>query len=211
MPWYQDFFGEDYIRFHLCGEQWLEARTAPQCDFVVNELGLQPGARVLDLCCGQGRHSIELARRGFQVTGLDLSEYLLDLARQRARAVGVKVEFVRHDMRDLPWEGEFDAIMNLFTSFGYLESDEEDQRVLNVASLALRPGGRLLIDHKNREATSTMMGMSPRNWCEHDGHVILEQHEWDVLRARITMARTIIAPDGCRREDWLHLAHLRSL
>lgn len=45
-----------------------------------------------------------------------------------------------------------------------------------------------------------MMGMSPRNWCEHDGHVILEQHEWDVLRARITMARTIIAPDGCRRE-----------
>jgi len=200
MPWYQDFFGEDYMRFHLCGEQGLEERTAPQCDFVVGELGLQPGARVLDLCCGQGRHSIELARRGFRVTGLDLSEYLLDIARQRARDADVHVELVRRDMRDLPWEGEFDAIVNLFTSFGYLESDEEDQRVLDAACVALRPGGRLLIDHKNREATSSALGTNPRNWYEHDGHVILEQHEWDVLRARITMARTIIAPDGSRRE-----------
>jgi SAM-dependent methyltransferase len=200
MAWYEEFFGEDYIRFHLLGGQWLEERTAAQCDFVVTALDLQPGARVLDLCCGQGRASIELADRGFRVTGLDLSEYLLGLARQRTERSGAKVEFVRRDMRDLPWENEFDAVINLFTSFGYLESDDEDQRVVHAVRKSLRPGGRFLIDHKNRELTSRELGANPKNWYEHDGHLILEHHEWDVLRARIAVTRTIIAPDRSRRQ-----------
>ena len=198
MPWYEEFFGEDYMRFHLRGGEWLEERTNPQCDFVVSALALPPGARVLDLCCGQGRHAVELAHRGLQVTGLDLSEHLLSLAQRRAEEAGVQVEFVRRDMRDLPWENEFDAVLNLFTSFGYLETEEEDQRVLAAVARALRPEGRVMIDLMNREKLPT--GFRPKNWYEHEGRLVLENYEWDVLRARLTMTRTIVAPDGTRRE-----------
>jgi SAM-dependent methyltransferase len=200
MAWYQQFFGEDYMRFHLLGGEWLEERTAPQCDFVLSALELQPGARLLDLCCGQGRHAVELARRGFRVTGFDLSDYLLGLANDRAARAGIEVEFVRGDMRTLPWENEFDAVVNLFTSFGYLESDEEDQKVLCAVQRALRPGGRLLIDHIDRERSGALFGGGRKNWQEHEGHLILEQREWDVLRSRASMTRTVIPPDGPRRQ-----------
>jgi SAM-dependent methyltransferase len=200
MAWYEEFFGEDYMRFHLRGGEWLEERTGPQCDFVISALDLQPGARVLDLCCGQGRHAVELARRGFCVTGFDLSEYLLGLARERATEAGVDAEFVRGDMRELPWENEFDAVVLLFTAFGYLETDEEDERALQAIRVALRPGGVLLIDHPNRERTSSWLGSDRKDWWEGDGHTVLDEEEWDVLRSRITMTRTIIAPDGARRQ-----------
>jgi len=198
MAWYEGFFGEDYLRFHLQGGEWVEARTPGQCDFLVEALELQPGARVLDLCCGQGRVSVELARRGFTVTGLDLSEYLLGLAKERAEQAGVTVEWVPRDMRDLPWEGEFDAVVSVFTSFGYLETDEEDQKVLAAAQACLKPGGRLLLDVHNREQTA--LRFQPRSWAEHEGHIILDEETWDERRGRITMARTIIAPDGSRRQ-----------
>ncbi len=200
MAWYEEFFGEDYVRFHLRGGEWLEERTAPQCDFVVSALELKSGARVLDLCCGQGRHAVELARRGFQVAGLDLSEYLLGLARERAEQAGAEVEFVGCDMREIPWENEFDAVVNLFTSFGYLESDEEDEQVLHAVRTALRPGGRLLIDHHNREQTTSWFGQGRQLWDEHEGHILLENHDWDVAHSRVTMTRTIVASDGARRE-----------
>jgi len=200
MAWYEEFFGEDYMRFHLRGGGWLEERTVAQCDFVVSALELQPGARVLDLCCGQGRHAVELAKRGFRVTGFDLSEYLLGLGKERAEQTGVEVEFVRGDMRELPWESHFDAAINMFTSFGYLETDEQDERVLAAVREALRPGGLLLVDHHNRERTSSWLGNGRKDWWEGDGHMVLDQEDWDVLTSRVTMTRTIIGPDGARRE-----------
>jgi len=198
MLWYEEFFGDDYMRFHLRGGEWLEERTNPQCDFVVSALALAPAARVLDLCCGQGRHAVELARRGFRVSGLDLSEHLLGLAQQRADEAGVQVEFVRRDMRDLPWEDEFDAVINLFTSFGYLETEEEDQRVLEAICASLRPGGRLILDLMNRERL--LDRFQSKDWGEHEGHLVLDEHEWDVLAGRLQMKRTIVTPAGTRRE-----------
>ena len=200
MAWYEKFFGEDYIRFHLRGGEWLDERTIPQCDFVVSALELQPGARVLDLCCGQGRHAVELAKRGFGVTGFDLSEYLLGMAKERAREAAVEVEFVHGDMRELPWENKFDAVVLLFTAFGYLETDEEDERALQAIRAALRPGGLLLVDHHNRERTTSWLGNGRKDWWEGDGHMVLDQEDWDVRTSRITMTRTIIAPDGARRQ-----------
>jgi len=200
MAWYEEFFGEDYVRFHLRGGEWLEERKGSQCDFVVSALELQPGARLLDLCCGQGRHSVALAQRGYSVTGFDLSEYLLGLAKERAKEAGVEVEFVRGDMRELRWEEEFDAVISMFTSFGYLESDEEDERVLRGVGAALRPGGQFFVDHHNRERTTPWLGGGRKDWWEGDGHIVMEEDEWDVLRSRITMTRTIIAPDGGRRQ-----------
>jgi len=199
MPWYEEFFDEDYMRFHLCGgeEQWQ--RAPAECDFVISALNLRPGDRILDLCCGQGRHSVELARRGFRVTGLDLSEYLLGLAKAAAREAGVEAEFVRRDMRDLPWQEEFDAVLNLWTAFGYLECNEEDQRVLEAVSRALRPGGRLIMDLTNRDRAAGWRA-AWRDWREHDGYLILDEHSYDVLRGRETATRVIVGPNGLRRQ-----------
>jgi SAM-dependent methyltransferase len=198
VSWYEGFFGHDYLHFHLLGGEWLEERTAGQCDFLVTALGLEPGARVLDLCCGQGRHAVELARRGYAVTGLDLSEYLLGLAAERAERAGVSVEFVRRDMRDLPWTDEFDAVVNMFTAFGYLETDAEDEKVLHAVRRCLKPAGRLVLDLHNRELTAICF--RPRHWEEHEGHLILDDLRWDGPQGRLHLARTIIAPDGRRRE-----------
>lgn len=200
MAWYEEFFGEDYMRFHLRGGEREEQRALSECDFVASALELHPSARVLDLCCGQGRHAVELARRGFNVTGFDLSDFLLGLARDRAEKADVTVNFVRGDMRELPWENAFDAVVLLFTAFGYLETDEEDERSLQAIQVALRPGGLLLIDHHNRERTSSWLGDGRKDWWEGNGHTVLDQEEWDVLRSRITMTRTIIAPHAARRQ-----------
>ncbi len=200
MAWYEEFFGEDYMRFHLRGGEREERRALSECDFVISALDLHPGARVLDLCCGQGRHAVELARRGFNVTGFDLSDYLLGLARDRADKADVTVNFVRGDMRELPWENHFDAVVNMFTSFGYLETDEEDEKALRVMRGALRPGGKLLIDHHNRERTTPWLEHGRKDWAKHEGHIVLDQQEWNVCHSRIHVARTIIGPDGGRRE-----------
>ncbi len=198
MAWYEEFFGEDYMRFHLCGGERQDEGAPGECDFVVSALELQPGARVLDLCCGQGRHAIELAKRGFCVTGFDLSEYLLGLARDRAREAEVACEFVCGDMREIPWENEFEAVLNLFTAFGYLETDEEDEKALRAVARCLRPGGRAFLDLWNRDRSARHFPY--RGWYEHEGHIVLDQREWDWLTGRMNMTRTIVAPDGQRRE-----------
>ena len=202
MPWYEDFFDEDYMRFHLRGGAMHAERAPAECDFVVKALELKSDDRILDLCCGQGRHAVELARRGFEVTGADLSEYLLSRAKKAAEEAGVHVDFHRCDMRELPWEGEFDAVINMWTAFGYLESDEEDERVLRAVHRALRPGGRLLLDLPNREAFLKMIRQGQRNWFEHEGCLVLEEHTWDFERGRLRMDRIIMEPDWGRRHKW---------
>lgn len=108
-----------------------------------------PGAEILDLACGYGRLSIPLARRGYRVTGFDFSEPFLDLARREAGASGVDVTFVRGDMRHLDFEDRFDAVLNIFTSFGYFETTEEDLGVLRRIRRGLKEGGALLLDFVN--------------------------------------------------------------
>jgi SAM-dependent methyltransferase len=176
-PWYQEFFKHDYRTFWSVGPDDPE-RTCREVDGVRTLLDLQPGLQVLDLCCGQGRHCIELARRGMIVTGLDLSATLLAEARQTAAAAGAQVRWVESDMRQIPFEGEFDAVLCMFTAFGYLESDEEDQKVLEAAARALRPGGRLLLDLANHDATGrSSLRSGTREWREvGSGRYTLVEH-----------------------------------
>ena len=199
MPWYEEFFDEDYMRFHLCGGAREAERAPAECDFIVKALKLRSGDRILDLCCGQGRHAIELAKRGFKVTGADLSEYLLGLAQRAAAEAGVEVRFQRCDMRELPWEGEFEAVINMWTAFGYLESEEEDQKVLRALHRALRAGGRVLLDLPNREVFLRLIPDRQQSWFEHEGCLVLEERSWDPERKRLRQARIIAEPNGARR------------
>lgn len=142
--WYEESFGEDYLIVYR-HRDFGGARR--ETDKMIRWLGLPAGARVLDLCCGMGRHSLALADAGYEVTGVDLSETLLKEARGQAGAE--RVRWVRSDMRQLPLEGGFDAVVNLFTSFGYFQEDEEQLKVLREIRRMLVPGGMFLIDFLN--------------------------------------------------------------
>lgn len=125
-----------------------EALTRAEIDRLLEAVDLPREARVLDLCCGQGRHTLELARRGFPaVTGLDRSRYLIRLARRRARAQGLEVRFREGDARKVGQLRErFDVVCVLGNSFGYFESADEDVEVLRGIQRVLVPGGRVVLD-----------------------------------------------------------------
>ena len=195
--WYDGFFEREYL-------DWLALprdpeQTAREVDFLVEKLGTEPGARVLDLACGRGRHSLELARRGLRVTGVDLSPRSLELARADAAADGLEVAFVQADMRELDFVGAFDAAISVFTSLGYFESDEEDRDVLVRVARALRPGGRFLVDVINPLGLARLY--QPRLWDEvGDGILMVQEHEWDVMAGRNRAVWTFVRPDGSRSE-----------
>ena len=134
--WYVDFFRADYLNVY--GHMFTDERAEKESSFLTSALDLEPGAQVLDLCCGQGRHSVQLAKRGFKVTGLDLNPEYVQLAQQAALASGVSIETVTADMREVPFQNKFDAIVNMYSSFGYLESETEDLKVLQSVAKALK-------------------------------------------------------------------------
>src|SRR5713101_5655453 len=109
--WYVDFFSNDYLEVYR--HQFTPERAEKEVAFAEKALQLTKGARVLDLCCGHGRHSVLLARHGFDVTGLDLSAEYIELTRQAARAATVTVHAIAADMRQIPFDNYFDAIVNM--------------------------------------------------------------------------------------------------
>lgn len=141
--WYETSFREDYLLVYRHRD---EAAAERELGALLDFLSLPPGSRVLDACCGTGRHSVVLARRGYCVVGVDLSEVLL--TRARAKTSGLPVRFVRQDVRKLDVGGDYDAVFNLFTSFGYF-SDADNQRALCRMARALRPGGIFVLDYLN--------------------------------------------------------------
>jgi SAM-dependent methyltransferase len=142
------FFREAWPTISQAVETPEEAARAVR--WMLATTGLKPGARVLDAPCGFGRHSVELARRGFKVTGVDFNETELARAREAAGAAGVTLDLVCADVRDMEFSGEFDLAVNLFSSIGYF-SDDEDRLLLDRFWRALVPGGLFVLDTRNRD------------------------------------------------------------
>ena len=208
LPWYQEFFREDFVKAYR--NRLTEESAVREVAFVERALGLKPGQRVLDLCCGYGRHSIILVRHGLRVTGQDLSAAFLEQAKQGAEVEGLSLEVVLSDMRQIPFEEHFDAVINMFTSFGYLESEEEDVQVLHQVTKALKPGGRLLMDMINREWVVSNHVPDERHEDD-DGIVYLEHREIDLVTSRSHVTLTIVLPDGTRRVSAGHHVRLYTL
>jgi len=206
-PWYETFFGEDYLRLY---EPILTPeRTQIDVDGIVNLLALPQGSSILDLCCGHGRHAIPLVQRGYKVTGQDLSEVFLCEAKKEALAKGVHVDWLQSDMRNIPFEDEFDAVINIFTAFGYLENQDEDQQVLEQVNKALKPDGLFLLEILHREGL--MRHFSPHMIEHHpDGLIVLEERSFDLLTSRSEAKITMIYPDG-QRKEYGHAARVYSL
>ncbi len=206
IPWYQAFFGEDYLRIY----QFLTPeRTEREVEGIVTLLNLPPSSSILDLCCGHGRHALALAKRGYRVTGLDLSEVFLQHAQAEAQTQGVQVRWVQGDMRTIPFENEFDAVINIFTAFGYLESEEEDQKVLQQVHKALKPNGLFLLETLHREWL--VRNFAPNEFIRHaDGLIVLEERNFDILTSHCHVEVTMLLPDGQRRA-YTHSARLYTL
>ena len=205
-PWYVTFFCEDYLRIY---DFLTPERTEREVEGIVRLLGLQPGSSMLDLCCGHGRHAVALAKRGYRVTGQDLSTVFLQHAQAASEGQGVQIQWVESDMRNIPFEGEFDAVINIFTAFGYLESEEEDQQVLRQVHKALKPGGLFLLETMQREGL--MRRFDPSDVTRHaDGLIVLEERDFDLFTSRCNVRVTMFSPDGERRE-YRHAARIYTL
>ena len=189
--WWESFFGDDYFELYRLDAE----KTGRECEFICHELGLKPGMRVLDLCCGHGRHLVHLLRRGVNVTGLDLGPVQLAKAKERLRARGLSCKLVRGDMRFLPCSQAFDAALSMFTSFGYFDDDGNAQ-VLSELRRALRPGGRLLLDLPNVVA-SCRRGLT-QQWVERECGLVFEEFERDAGAGRLRSRKVVADAEGRR-------------
>jgi SAM-dependent methyltransferase len=151
------------------------SRAPEEVDHIISLLGIEVEARVLDLCCGPGRHSLELARRGFRVTGVDRTERYLDSAAKQAGAEGLEIEFVLDDMRTFCRVDAFDVVINVYTAFGYFEDPEDDRQVVMNVYRSLRSGGVFLVDMMSKEVLARRF--RERDWQEEDGVLILQERE----------------------------------
>lgn len=150
--------------------------AAPQeVEQLVRLLNLQPGLMICDLCCGVGRHSLELARRGFQVTSVDRTPLYLQKAKKKAHAEGLDIQFIREDIRDFCQPNSFDAVINLYTSFGYFEDPIENRTVLENIYKSLKNNGNLVMDLVGKEVVARIF--QERDWREEDGFVLLEERK----------------------------------
>jgi SAM-dependent methyltransferase len=173
---------------------WLrvptEEQTRGEVDFVEKVLRLAPGSKVLDVPCGGGRHSLELAARGHRVTGVDLSEDFLKVARAGSAGRSLPVAWERREMTDLPWREEFDGAFCFGNSFGYLE-DEANARFLTAVARALKPGGHFVLD-----TSMTAEGLFPhfqeRRWYQVGDILFLSQAQYDPARGRLETEYTFV-------------------
>ena len=154
MPeWFEDEeFWIAYAPLMFDESRWAEVPEV--VDNLLKLSSIAAGAKVLDLCCGVGRHTVELSRRGFQVTGVDITVAYLNAARETAEAAGTDPELVRDDVRHFRRPASFDLCINLFTSFGYFAKREDDILMLGNCAKNLNPGGCLIVETIGKETAA---------------------------------------------------------
>lgn len=198
--WYNEeagFFGVGYLDAYA--HVLTPERTEAEVNFITKVFSLPRGSKILDLACGHGRHTIALARRGYRMTGQDINAFFLKKAKRAAKRARVEVRWVQSDMREIPFEEEFAGIVNLFTSFGYLESDAEDQKVINEVGGALRPRGKFVLDVINREWR--VRNFRERDWQElSNGSVIITERRFDFASGRNYERKVWMENNGKRKE-----------
>ncbi|MFA6636785.1 MAG: class I SAM-dependent methyltransferase [Candidatus Omnitrophota bacterium] len=145
--WYESLF-ENYA--HKYDKECFVQGTVGECDFIEQEANHNKSLKILDVGCGTGRHSIELTKRGYNVTGVDLSENQIERAREKAKKAGLTIDFQTQDARNLPFDGEFDlAIMLCEGGFSLMETDEMNFEILKNATKALKSKGKFIFTTLN--------------------------------------------------------------
>jgi len=174
----KEWFDDDSFWRELYPFLFPEKRVADADEQVAKALALTkpPGKSVLDLCCGPGRCSIALAKKGFRVTGVDKTTYLLNKARAKAKAARVNIEWVREDMRDFVRPASFALVLSMFTSFGYFDDRQDDMTVLQNMFTSLQPGGACLIEVLGKERLAKILQPTISTVLP-GGTLMVERHE----------------------------------
>ena len=165
-------------------QHWAEAPGIAQAVF--DTCALSPGAKVLDAGCGPGRISVELALLGLDVTGVDLIQPYLDAARETAKDENVQLTLIQGDLRTFSTQGTFDVAVNLYTSFGYCDSIQEDQLILNNIAKSVKKGGYFVMESTSREIA--VRYFTSGEWFERAGKTVLTEFSvdglWEGLRSK---------------------------
>jgi SAM-dependent methyltransferase len=179
--WWQTFFKGPFV------EWWLKATSADQtrteADFIEQALGVRPPATLLDVPCGGGRHAIELAGRGYEVTGVDISADFLTAARGQTQSGPGKVNWNERDMRDLPWQNAFAGAYCFGNSFGYL-GDDGNAAFLQSVARALEPGSRFVLE-TSYVAEVLLPTLQERAWYPIGDAVVLAQRRYEPVESRL--------------------------
>lgn len=193
--WWEDFFSDDYLRTVSMPSARQIAR---QCDFIESRLALKPGGTILDVGCGLGLQAIELTRRGYLVVGLDLSLPMLSRAADEAQDQGFRINFLHADMREMNFDGAFDAVMCIGTTFGYFD-DDANRALVERLYRALRPKGKLLLEVVNRDFV--VKNQPNLVWFEGDGCVVMEETSANYITSRLEVKRNVMLDDGRQRDN----------
>jgi len=188
------FEPDDYLYFYK--DSLTEERTKAEIDFLVKELQLDKSMKILDLACGHGRHANRLAKLGYNVTGVDISQGFLEIAKKEAKEKGISVKYIQEDMRNISFIEEFNRVLLLFTSFGYFE-DEENLKVLKNIADALKPGGLFCFDTANRD--EFLKHILPYKVTEKGNDLMIDRITFDSITGRLYNRRIIIR--NGKRED----------
>ncbi|MBI3949747.1 MAG: class I SAM-dependent methyltransferase [Acidobacteria bacterium] len=185
--WWQSFFSGLWLDAQRQAK--TEEQTRAEADAIEKLLQLAPGAKVLDVPCGQGRLSIELASRGYHVTGVDITRPLLDDAQRKAIERQLEMAWEERDMRDLPWHEEFDGAFCVWGSFGYFDGDG-NAAFIKAVSRALKPGARFLVDLPVAE--TVFPNFRDRAWGPFGDTLILQAARYDHVHGRVDVDWTLV-------------------
>jgi 2-polyprenyl-3-methyl-5-hydroxy-6-metoxy-1,4-benzoquinol methylase len=196
--WYETLFenyGEKYDN-----ESFAQG-TLGECDFIEKEINYNKSLKIIDIGCGTGRHSIELTKRGYRMTGIDLSESLLEKARAKAKQNGLQIEFLQHDARDLPFDKQFDvAIMMCEGGFPLMETDEMNYEILRNVSKSLKDKAKFIF--------TTLNGLFPvfnsiEAFCASgsaDGNATYHNNTFDIMTFRDHNTTKVVDDNGEEKE-----------
>jgi SAM-dependent methyltransferase len=194
-PWHEEIFTEGHARLELSRDEELVER---EVEFVASQLGLPAGARILDVGAGVGHFAIGLGKRGYRATGVDSSLAVLLDASNRNEAAGNVAAFLHGDMRRLPDDESYDAVLCLGQTFGYFD-DAENQLVLEQMRLRLAVGGQLLLQVRSRDHMVTHLPC--RSWWQGPRCLVLDEGSFDPYTSRVRVQRTVVFEDGRQHEE----------
>lgn len=197
-PWYESLFENYGLKYD---QENFAQGTLGECDFIESELHFGKSLSILDIGCGTGRHSIELTRRGYQVTGIDLSASMLQKAKEKAAAQNLTINFQKQDARNLPFSNQFDVVLMLCEgSFPLMETDEMNYEILQNASKSLKENGKFIF--------TTLNGLFPlyhsvEQFCganTEDGNATYKSNTFDLMTFRDHNITTVEDDSGNKKE-----------